>query len=188
MTDQRQAFRHKIILPAYCWTGDRAEFHAVTDEISAAGIHFRSAGVAILHESLTCNIRFIGRLTGRVIQSAKDAFVIRVAAERRLIDSVMRELVLLSSEQQYQTRLHPRVKPSRPDVAIQLADGRILPGRLLDVSASGVALTLAEPLEIGTVIRVGRTSARIIRHFEGGLGAAFLEPLDPRVVKEDMAL
>ncbi|NEU13462.1 PilZ domain-containing protein [Methylobacterium sp. BTF04] len=181
--ERRATGRYKVILPALCWGRGRGDFYAVTDNVSSEGIRFRSATAPSVDEELTCNIRHIGNLEGRVIQSADRTFVIRVVAKKHVIDDVARELLLLSEQQvPLVTRVHPRITPDATEVEVALFDGRILPGKLLNVSASGAAFTVDAPLEIGTPIVIGRTPARIARRFETGLGAIFMTPFDPSVI------
>lgn len=63
---------------------------------------------------------------------------------------------------------------------VMLGDGRRVPAQILNLSASGVALSLDAPPALGEVIRVGRRQATVARRIEGGIGAAFLEPLRRR--------
>lgn len=184
------AQKYKIILPALCWGRGRPEFYAVTDGLSSSGIRFRSSTMPLVDEEITCSIRHVGQLNGRVVRSGSQAFLVRVLAKKHILDAVAREMRWLSAQQETRVvpRAHPRITPTRTDVTIELVDGRVLPARLLDVSASGVAFAIDEPLEIGNLILIGRTWARIACHFENGVGAAFVTPLDPHEVGEQITL
>lgn len=184
------AQKYKIILPALCWGRGRHDFYAVTDGLSSSGIRFRSATLPLVDEELTCSIRHVGQLHGCVVRSASQAFVVRILANKTVLDQVARQLLHLSAQQDQPVvpRAHPRITPARTDVTIELTDGRVLPGRLLNVSASGVAFTLDASLEIGNLVMIGRTWARIARHFDNGVGAVFVTPLDPRDVGEQITL
>lgn len=182
-------------MPALCWGRGRHEFYAVTDVVSPDGIRFRSATQPFVDEELTCNIRHIGAVETRVVSTGERAFVVRVLARRHTVASVARELRLLSEQQEapVPVRAHPRVTPLETDVTIELEDGRILPAKLLNVSASGAAFTLDAhtcdaQVAIGACITIGRTAARVARHFEHGIGAVFDTAFAPHAVDRHITL
>ncbi|MCJ2083944.1 PilZ domain-containing protein [Methylobacterium sp. J-090] len=181
---------HTVVVPALCWGRDRSEFYAVTDIVSPDGIHFRSATTPLVDEELTCNIRHIGAVETRVVSIGGCAFVVRLLARRQAVASIARELRLLSEQQEatVPVRAHPRVTPLKTDVTIELADGRIVPAKLLNISASGVAFTLDAHVAIGASITIGRTAARVARHFEHGVGAVFDTAFDPQAFDQHITL
>lgn len=181
---------HTVVVPALCWGRDRSEFYAVTDIVSPDGIHFRSATTPLVDEELTCNIRHIGAVETRVVSIGDHAFVVRLLAKQEAVASVARELRLLSEQQEATApvRVHPRVTPLETDVTVELADGRIVPAKLLNVSASGVAFTLDVQIAIGAPITIGRTAARVARHFEHGIGAVFDRAFAPQAIDQHITL
>lgn len=64
----------------------------------------------------------------------------------------------------------------------------MLPGRLINVSASGAALALDHTLASGARITIGGTTAQVVRIFRDGIGAAFAFPLDPAQVHAGIRL
>jgi hypothetical protein len=87
-----------------------------------------------------------------------------------------------------EVRVHRRVVPKHRAVPVALADGTCVPARIVNLSASGVALQLDVPLDIGQAIVVGRHRAKVARRIDGGIGAAFLAPLDETTVGEQTVL
>lgn len=85
-------------------------------------------------------------------------------------------------------RVHHRIVPKQTVVQVTLAGGHAVSGHVLNISASGVALRVEPSLELGTVIQIGRTPARVIRQFAHGVGTAFVEPFEPGAVHEAMTL
>jgi len=103
----------------------------------------------------------------------------------------VRRLLDLAGEQNVDAapqRVHPRFVPDKPDILVTTSSGVRVPGRLINVSASGAALTVDIPLEPGMRITIGRTPARVARRFEDGIGAAFLEPLSRENVGRHVSL
>ena len=181
---------HTVIVPALCWGRDRSDFYAVTDGVSPAGIRFRSATEPLVGEQLTCSIRHIGAVQTRVVGTGDRAFVVHVLARKHVVASVARELRLLSEQQEaiVPVRAHPRITPLETDVTVALADGRVLPAKLLNVSASGAAFTLDAELAIGAPITIGRTVARVARHFDHGIGAVFEQTFAPQAIDRHITL
>jgi hypothetical protein len=191
MTERRAIPRHAIILPALCWRGDGSSFHAVTVDISAEGIRLRSATIPPVAERLGCSIRGVGTMEIRVVRAGTDDFAVRVGGRGATPGEVVRGLVDLARLQApppEQVRVHRRVVPTRRAVQVALADGKGVPARILNLSASGVALQLDATLEVGQTIVVGRHRARVARRIAGGVGAAFLAPLAEATVSEQTVL
>lgn len=191
MTERRAVSRHAIVLPALCWRSDGFEFHAITVDISAEGIRMRSATIPPVATQLGCSIRGVGIMEIRVIRAASTDFAVRVMGRGATPSEVVRSLVDLARLQApppEEVRVHRRVVPKHRAVQVALADGAAVPARIVNLSASGVALQLALPLEIGQAIVVGRHRARVARRIDGGVGAAFLAPLDEATVGEHTVL
>ena len=190
-TERRATLRHKVVLPALCWSTSRPDFYAVTEDISIHGISFRSSVVLDLNEDLTCSIRHVGQVVGTVSRLSAETFVVRVGAKTRSAESIVKNLLALARRQrpsEVPSRAHRRVVPLQAHVAVQLTCGRSLPGKLLNVSASGAALFIDEHVELGVLLKIGGTWARVARQFESGVGAMFLDPLDPVDVSEHILL
>ncbi|WP_336485934.1 PilZ domain-containing protein [Methylobacterium nigriterrae] len=99
MEARRVAKHHKVILPALCWSRGRADFYAVTADVSSDGIRLRSSTVPQVGEVLTCSIRHIGQVQGRVVRAGDREFVMRVLARRHVTVSVARTLIFLAQQQ-----------------------------------------------------------------------------------------
>ncbi|MEE7459058.1 pilus assembly protein PilZ [Methylorubrum populi] len=191
MTDRTIPDHHTVILPALCWSRRQPDFHAVTQDISRSGIVFRSAVSPQIDQLLTCSIRYIGLLEARVTGTEENRFTVRVRASRQRSAEIAGTMMALAREQEPSLdtpRVHPRISPTRKDVLVTLVDGRILPGRLINISASGAALSLDYGLANGTPITIGGTAARVVRTFPDGIGAAFTFPLDPAQVHAGIQL
>ncbi len=66
--------------------------------------------------------------------------------------------------------------------------GRTIPARVIDISMSGVALATTTAPPIGTTVMVGSTPGRVVRYFEGGIGAQFMLPISPDRFHEGITL
>lgn len=191
MTERPDSDLHTVFLPALCWSRRQPDFYAVTQDLSRAGITFRSAAEPAVEEQLTCSIRYIGQVEARVVRTDDKLFVVRLMVSRQRAAEIARTMLALAREQgrTFEAgRVHPRINPTRKDVLVTLGDGSVLPGRLINVSASGAALALDHTLTRGTSITIGGTAAEVVRVFRDGIGAAFANPLDPAQVHAGIRL
>ena len=191
MTERPASELRTVFLPALCWSRRQPDFYAVTQDLSPDGITFRSAAEPAVDEPLTCSIRYIGQVETRVVSVDDNLFVVRLMSSRQRAAEVARTMLALSREQGRSfesARAHPRINPARKDVLVTLEDGRVLPGRLINVSASGAALALDHALARGARIMIGATAAQVVRIFRDGIGAAFAFPLDPAQVHAEIRL
>lgn len=191
MTDSLLADRHAVILPSLCWNRQHSDFYAVTEDVTSQGIGFRSAVVPQVGDALTCSIRFVGTVETRVTVNGPNSFGVRLSVSRERANEIARTLMTLAREQDRAPepgRRHRRITPHRRDVQVRLDDGSVLPGRLVNVSASGAAVFLAEPVAVGAAIVLGATAGRVVRVFDEGIGVLFDTALDPERVDAGIRL
>ncbi|WP_342149641.1 PilZ domain-containing protein [Methylorubrum sp. SB2] len=176
------ADRHALILPALCWGRQHADFYAVTEDITAQGIGFRSSVVPEIDARITCSISLIGTVETRVVANGPSTFGVRLSVSRGRAAEIARTMVELARGQEHRiaaVRRHRRITPRRRDVLVTLADGGVVPGRIVNVSASGAAVFLARPMALGTNVTLGSTTGRVVRLFTDCIGVAFDDALDP---------
>ena len=172
--------RVKLVLPALCWSQGRSDFYAVTEDVSTDGIRFKCATVPSVGENLTCSIRHTGSLETQVVRVGKQRFAVRVLRAEYPIRLVAQNLLSLAEEQNalpISQRVHARIVPDAADVVVTTPYGSTIAGRVINVSVSGAAVSVDEPIAIGTLIMIGSTPAKVARRFENGIGASFLSPL-----------
>ena len=180
MIERRMTPRVKLVLPALCWSRSRSDFYPVTEDVAQDGIRFECATTPLLGETLTCSIRHTGSMETRVVRVGKQRFAVRVLRAEYPLRLVAQNLLSLAEEQNaapVAQRIHERIVPDAADVVVTTPHGSMIPGRVLNVSVSGAAVSVDEPIAIGTLIMIGSTPAKVARSFENGIGAAFLSPL-----------
>ena len=85
-------------------------------------------------------------------------------------------------------RTHERLTPTAPAVALKFENGRVIAARIIDLSMSGAAIATAITPPIGASVVTGTTPARVVRHFEGGIGVQFMLPISPDRFHEGLTL
>ena len=65
-----------------------------------------------------------------------------------------------------------------------LPDGTGLSVRVIDMSLSGAALATDIRPPLGSPIRLGRLGARVVRHFEDGIGIEFMRLMSDAAIEK----
>lgn len=122
-----------------------------------------------------------GRLEGAIIRVLSRGFVMSVAATREERARLAAKLAWLEDHKNHdacESRGYERIVPRNPYSTITLADGRTLTCFVIDMSASGAAVSADIMPEIGTVLAVGRVIGRVRRRFSEGFAIQFVELQD----------
>ena len=64
------------------------------------------------------------------------------------------------------------------------ADGTSASVRVIDMSLSGAALSTSLRPPLGSPIRLGRLGARVVRHFEDGIGIEFMRIMSDAAIEQ----
>jgi hypothetical protein len=67
-----------------------------------------------------------------------------------------------------------------------LPDGTAVICRLIDMSLSGAAISAEKPPEVGSLITLGKTPSRVVRHIEGGFAVEFTRMQHPDFLEENV--
>lgn len=81
-------------------------------------------------------------------------------------------------------REHQRFMPREPRSAIVLHSGLVLPCLVMDLSASGAAVSVDYEPDIGEPLAVGKIICRVIRRLELGFAVQFINPVERDRVEE----
>lgn len=81
-------------------------------------------------------------------------------------------------------RQHRRFMPREPRSAIVLSSGDVLPCLVIDLSASGAAVSADHAPEIGEPLAIGRVVSRVVRTLEVGFAVQFAAMQNQETVEE----
>jgi hypothetical protein len=80
-------------------------------------------------------------------------------------------------------RTHARFIPRRPLSLLTLADGSVIPCFVVDISATGAAISADILPKVGTPLAVGKVVGRVVRNIAGGFAVKFIEAQDRQEVE-----
>lgn len=157
---------------------DRTEHTCDVLDMSPGDLNFRARTLCAPGEKVIAYLDHVGRIEGRVVRSTDDGFAAEIVASERKREKLAAQLTWLVNRHELnlpEDRRHDRAASQTSSVSImELEDGRKYPCRLIDLSLSGAAITVAVKPALGTPVRLGIKAGRVVRHFEDGVAIEFL--------------
>ena len=137
-------------------------------------------------EQLALRFDGVGLLRASIIRKTRGGFVAEFltsteeqAALARRIDWMKRKQLRTLADLRAQRRWIPR----DPHSTIVLAGNRRIDCFVINISASGVAVSADFMPEMGQPLAVGVIMGRVVRRFDSGFAVAFLAAQDPLIVE-----
>ena len=166
---------------------DRRECPCQLVEISPGDASFVSPISGETGERVIAYIDNIGRVEGVIIDKTEHGFVMSISASQRKRDKMADTLTWLANRHVLnlaEDRRHVRRAPKRTDATIILSDGASHNVRVIDMSLSGAAISTTLRPPLGSPIRLGRLGARVIRHFDDGIGIEFMRLMSDAAIEQ----
>lgn len=140
---------------------------------------------------VSANLDHVGLIHGQISRHIDGGFAMVLDDERNDIDNVTARIDWLKKRRVAgipDNRSHKRFIPRAAETHIVLADGQLLKCFIIDMSASGVAISMDFQPEIGTPLAVGSVVGRVVRHLDVGFAVKFaqvqdMEYLEARLVR-----
>ena len=130
-------------------------------------------------EVVTAHFDEFGILRGRINRQLTSGFVAELLlspVERNKLGGKIVWQKKRVHEQVPDRREHKRILPRDPRTVITLADGTRVPCFVIDISATGVAVSAHIAPELGTPMAVGKLVGRVVRYLDVGFALQFLAP------------
>ncbi|RAI42896.1 hypothetical protein CH341_17180 [Rhodoplanes roseus] len=162
--------------------GTNPEFACRLVNISRHGMVLAGPVSGALEEPVVTYFDEFGALEGRIMRRLYGGFAMSIVADPERLDRLETKLDWLDKHQRDDipnTRQHKRIVPKSPHSTLILADGMQVPCFVIDMSASGVAVSADLRPPIGMPLAVGTVVGRVIRRFAEGFAVHFVQPQDP---------
>ncbi len=172
---------------------NRQEFPCITIDMSLGGVALAADEPVDLAERIVAYLDHVGRVEGRVVREFPGGFAIAIKLPSLKRERLADQLTWLANRQDLgmpEDRRHERIRPRRLRTTLILPTGRELMATIVDVSQSGVAVSLASPVAppVGTPVTVGTTRGHIVRLFPNGLAVEFARLIPQSEFSEDITL
>lgn len=133
-------------------------------------------------DCLTSYFRDFGKLDGHISDTRPGGFLLELDVSYATRERLSNKLTWLEEKQKdpavIDLRKHPRVVPAHSHSTLTLADGTIHQCFIIDMSATGVAVSAELQPEVGTPLAIGTCVGRVMRIFVGGFAVKFVEKLN----------
>ena len=168
-------------------TGGVQIFACRLQSISTTQIVASAPVLGCLAEGITVNFEPFGTLRGQVVRHVDGGFGMEIDADpedREKLASKIDWYKKRTFAGLTDKRKHRRFMPREPRSALILANGHVLPCLIIDMSASGAAVSADVDPPIGEPLAIGRVVARVVRRLEVGFAVRFLSELELETMEE----
>ncbi|KQP50769.1 pilus assembly protein PilZ [Methylobacterium sp. Leaf399] len=189
--DMRRHQRVKVALLGRYMLSDRQEYPCQTVDMSPGGVRLTCAVLGQVGERIVLYLEQIGRIEGTIARMTAGGIAVKLSATLRKRDKIASQLTWLANRETLglpEGRTHERLVPIQPGIVMRLESGREIAARIIDLSMSGAALSTVTVPQLGASVTLGRTPARVVRYFEGGIGVQFMLPISPDRFHEGLTL
>jgi hypothetical protein len=159
--------------------GNRRQFACRAVNISQTSVMLATPVGGPTGERVIAYFEEFGKIQGSISRVLDGGFVMRIAANGEERSRLLRKLIWLEQNKNYDVpdvRTHKRIVPQEPISTLIFPDGSMLGCFVIDMSASGVAVSADVVPEIGTVLAVGKVAGKVVRHFTEGFAVQFKYP------------
>ena len=189
--ERRRHQRVKVNLLGRYMLADRREFPCQVIDMSPGGMALVAPMLGNPGERVIAYVDHLGRLEGKIARLIDNGFAMTISATSRKRDKLDAQLTWLANRQILnlpEDRRHGRFTPSNSMGRLILPNGTNITCRIIDLSASGVAISIAPDLRpaIGAAVTVGKTPGRVVRHIDDGFAVEFTRLQHPDSVEDNV--
>jgi hypothetical protein len=187
--ENRRYQRVRVNLLGRFMLASRNEYPCQVIDMSPGGAAVMTPIVGEIGERVIAYVDHVGRIEGEITRYIDGGFAMSIGATHRKRERLANQLTWLANQNELELaedRRHERITPRRAYSHIVLPDGREMQCRVLDVSLSGAAIAMEARPELGTTLTLGKMRARVVRHFDDGVGVEFtaIQALD--TIQDDL--
>ena len=142
-------------------------------------------------ERIVAYINEIGRIEGTVARHFDTCFAVKLQTPIRKREKIAAKIAWLVGHRTKgapDNRRHERSIPTHWRTTLRTPERSEFRGALIDVSTPGAALNVDAAPPVGSPVMIGHTSARVVRHFPGGIAVAFTSHLSSEALRDGVAL
>lgn len=189
--ERRRHQRVKVNLLGRYMLADRREFPCQVVNMSPGGMALIAPVVGNPGERVIAYVDHLGRLEGTIARPIDNGFAMTISATLRKRDKLAAQLTWLANRNILnlpEDRRHGRFTPRNPMARLILPNGHNVTCRIIDLSASGAAVSIAPDLRpaVGSAVTIGKTLGRVVRHIDDGFAIEFTRLQHPDFIEENV--
>lgn len=127
-------------------------------------------------ERVVVYLEQVGRFEGRIVRHLPNGFAFAAKVPPLKLEKIADQLTWLANRHALglpEDRRHERIVPKHLRTRVTLPDDQQVAAKIIDVSLSGVALTMDVKPPAGSAVKVGETMGRVVRVFATGVAVEF---------------
>ena len=176
--ERRRHQRVKVNLLGRYMLADRREFPCQVVNMSPGGIAMVAPVSGEPRERVIAYVDHLGRLEGKIARMLDNGFAMTIEATLRKRDKLAAQLTWLANRHILnlpEDRRHGRFIPRKTMARLILPNGNNVACRVIDLSESGAAIAISPELRpaVGTMVTIGKTPGRVVRHIDDGFAIEF---------------
>jgi PilZ domain len=189
--ERRRHQRVKVNLLGRYMLADRREFPCQVVNMSPGGIAIVAPVSGEPGERVIAYVDHLGRLEGKIARLLDSGFAMTIEATLRKRDKLAAQLTWLANRHILnlpEDRRHGRFIPRKAMARLILANGKNVTCRVIDLSESGAAVAISPELRpaVGSMVTIGKTQGRVVRHIEDGFAIEFTRLQHADFVEENV--
>jgi len=189
--ERRRHQRVKVNLLGRYMLADRREFPCQVINMSPGGMALIAPVTGEPGERVVAYVDQLGRLEGNIARLIDNGFAMTISATPRKRDKLAAQLTWIANRHILnlpEDRRHGRFTPRNPRARLALPDGKNVACRIIDLSQSGAAVSIAPDLRppVGSAVTIGKTSGRVVRHIDDGFAVEFTRLQHPDFLEENI--
>ncbi len=158
--------------------GNRHEFSGRIVNISSRTMTLLGPACGTIGERVAVHCDEFGLLQGQIARGLAGGFVVTIVStddEYERLGARIEGYEKIKNHDFPDRRAHKRIIPKDPRSVLFFGDDSRTECFVIDVSASGAAISADIAPKIGTPLAVGTLVGRVVRHFAGGFAVRFIE-------------
>ena len=176
--ERRRHQRVKVNLLGRYMLADRREFPCQVVNMSPGGIAIVAPVSGNPGERVIAYVDHVGRLEGKIARMLDTGFAMTIEATLRKRDKLAAQLTWLANQHILnlpEDRRHGRFIPRKAMARLIMPNGKNVACRVIDLSESGAAIAISPELRppVGSMVTIGKTTGRVVRHIEDGFAVEF---------------
>jgi hypothetical protein len=189
--ERRRHQRVKVNLLGRYMLSDRREFPCQVINMSPGGMAVAAPVLGFPGERVIAYVDHLGRLEGKIARMIDNGFAVSISATPRKRDKLASQLTWLANRQILnlpEDRRHGRFTPKNPMARLILPNGNNVACRIIDLSASGTAISINPDLRpaVGAIVTIGKAQGRVVRHIDDGFAIEFTRLQHPDFIEESV--
>ena len=189
--ERRRHQRVKVNLLGRYMLSDRREYPCQVIDMSPGGMAVVAPVIGNPGERVIAYVDHLGRLEGKIARLLDNGFAMTISATSRKHDKLVTQLTWLANRQILnlpEDRRHGRFTPRNPMARLILPNGTNVTCRVIDLSASGAAISIAPELRpaVGSAVTIGKSTGRVVRHIEDGFAIEFTRLQHPDALEDNV--